>query len=204
MINGPDVSYSTADTIGNFFIDFIVLPFVVVFLVVAIVRVLKNSASVLSYWHVLLQELNYSAQDFYNTLKEQLEEENIEGLSFSTENIAMGGLLSRQRNYVRISYGDYQYIVCASPYGKSFFVSYRMSHEVEWGERIVSNIPWIGPFLMKTFYPMTYFRIDTANMFQLLMHEAITSMIDDILKGNELERLSDQQRTPQMENVFAR
>jgi hypothetical protein len=115
-----------------------------------------------------------------------------------------GGVLSGKRLYAEVSFDDYIYDVCAAPFGKSFFVSYWMHFELRKREKVVLGIPFVGNRLLKVFFPFTYYRIDTSNMFHGLMHQIIIEMIDDISVEHKLEKLSENQKVPKMTNVFKR
>jgi hypothetical protein len=57
-------------------------------------------------------------------------------------------------------------------------------------------IPVIGPILERYFLPPTYYKIDTALMFQESVRRAVLEVIDEITKAKGLRVLSENERKP--------
>ena len=172
--------------------------------VVLIVRAMKSKKEVLNHWNILIHNLGYSSQEFYKKLNTELDSQKISGLKFKTSEKKTSSILSHKRLYATITYDGYVYDVCAAPFGESFFVSYWMQGTLNPMENFVSRIPFLGKRLVKLFFPVTFYRIDTSNMFHSLMHETIIELVNTISQENELETLTDQQTTPKMKNLFER
>lgn len=67
---------------------------------------------------------------------------------------------------------------------------------------ILLSIPVIEFLVERMFKPLTYYRVDTALMFQSLIHGAVLEVIDDMTKGNGLRALSESERKPHMRDFF--
>ena len=71
------------------------------------------------------------------------------------------------------------------------------------GAIIISKIPFVGKWLVKKWYPITYYKVDTASMFMTYCHNAVLNVIDTITKESGI-RISEQQRRPVLQDIFTR
>jgi hypothetical protein len=71
------------------------------------------------------------------------------------------------------------------------------------GDSIV-NVPIIGPIYELSFRLTTYYKIDTALMFQESVHAAVLESIDQIIKANGIRALSELERKPILTNLLKR
>lgn len=62
----------------------------------------------------------------------------------------------------------------------------------------------LGPLWERLFLPPTYYRIDTANMFQSAVHTAVLEVIDDRTTTKGLPRLSELDRKPILQEFYRR
>jgi predicted house-cleaning noncanonical NTP pyrophosphatase (MazG superfamily) len=183
----------------------IMIPIIFLLLLIPIViALIREKRELLNNWNILIPCLSYSSKEFYDTLTAKLNEQEVKNLKVKVIEKNTGGILSGKRLYAEVSFDDYIYDVCGAPFGKSFFVSYWMHFELRKREKIVLGVPFFGRWLLKAFFPMTYYRVDTSNMFHSLMHEVIIELVDEICKDHELEKLSDNQKIPVMHDVFKR
>lgn len=152
---------------------------IVVLLVVVIVRMISAPANVQTVQknkHHLLDDLHFSAQEFYSSVESRLNEQMIGGLSFSRITYAEGGLLSARREYLRIRRREYVFDVCAAPFGRGTFVSWWLGEVDEPLRNRLSHIPIIGQFFVKRM--KTYFELDNEAMFR----ESVISVINFTIK----------------------
>ncbi len=75
--------------------------------------------------------------------------------------------------------------------------------EEEWVAYLLV-IPGVGPLLKRLFLPLSYYRIDTALMFQESVHRAVLEVIDEITKLKGLRVLSEGERKPILSDLFKR
>lgn len=71
-------------------------------------------------------------------------------------------------------------------------------------EDTIIEIPYIGHLYERMFRPTTYYKIDTAMMFQSAVHAAVMQAIDEITAANGLKALSPEQRKPVMKEFYSR
>lgn len=154
---------------------------------------MAKDMAVISHWHHLMEGLQESPQQFYSSLDSAIKIREIPNSKLSRVDYKEGGLLSAKREYFRVIRREHVFDICAAPFGNSFFVSWWLAES----QGCLSLIPFIGPLLVKA-KPDTYFRHDTAIMFQELVHSAVLQVIDGITKTKGLRALSENERKPTM------
>lgn len=73
-----------------------------------------------------------------------------------------------------------------------------------WGERNVVLLPVIGPFYAWLFNPQTFYRYDTALMFQKCVHNAVMEAIDALTTEKGMRALAPDDRKPTLSGFFDR
>lgn len=185
-------------------LQWIFFVFLFLFFLVIIISLLIPKRENLSRWNVLIHGLHYSSKEYYDKLELVLKTENVEGLKFTTKNLSTGGILSSRRLYAHISYDGFVYEVCAAPFGNSFFISYWMSGADNKLKNGIARIPLFGKHVVNIFFPETYYRVDTCNMFHTLLHDTIIALTDEIAEKNDAQKLSENQKIPVMKDIFKR
>ena len=192
------------NTIINYVSEFglIVLAVIILFFTIKslISQILKNHHS---NWNTLLDGFNFSTHEFYTLLREELKNQSINNLNINDVSLKEGSFFSRRRRYLRIKWKEYQYDMCAAPFGKGFFISWWLLYKNSMGTIIISKIPFVGKWLVKKWYPITYYKVDTASMFMTYCHNAVLNVIDTITKESGI-RISEQQKRPVLQDIFTR
>ena len=86
----------------------------------------KNKrGEILDEWIYSAEGLSISGQDFYAAIEKRLDAQKIPGLEVSRVEFAQGGLLSNQRQYLRLMRERLAIDTCAAPFGSHFFFSCR-------------------------------------------------------------------------------
>lgn len=85
---------------------------------------MARPAGVLSHWHLLVEDFNTSALEFYTSVEEELKARRLPDLQISRTFWNEGGVLSAKREYLHVAYGRLSFDLCAAPYGTSFFFSW--------------------------------------------------------------------------------
>jgi hypothetical protein len=75
------------------------------------------------------------------------------------------------------------------------------SPEDDWVESLLV-IPVVGPLWERFFCPATYYRIDTALMFQQAVHASVMEVIDGMTQAKGLRALSEADRKPILKDFF--
>ncbi len=164
----------------------------------------KRTPIILSHWYHSIENLQESPQKFYNNLVEAITQRKIPGIDISRIDYREGGVFSAKRTYLRVRRKEHIFDICAAPFGSGFFFSWWLGEKVSLFWSLVMLIPVLGMQLMATFRPQTYFRHDTALMFQDSISSAVHEVIDGITKAKGLRMLSELEKKPILSDFFKR
>lgn len=103
---------------------------------------LQASLTVLSNWATLVENMQASPKEFYSQVEEFVKKRDIPELQISRIMWKESGVLSADREYLRLTRGRYLYDICAAPFGTGFFFSSWMA------EKSPSPIWAIGGFFV--------------------------------------------------------
>ncbi len=155
-------------------------------------------------WNTLLDNFEYSTQDFYKLLTVELESHGIKKIKIEEKYISIGNAISVKRLYLRVKWKNYTYDCCLAPYGNGTFVSWWMFTEKTGMELLLSKIPFVGNYLVKAFFPVTYYSMDTASMFRTYAQASVLKVIDEITNDKGVRALTEAERKPILNNIFVR
>ncbi len=181
--------------------------YLIYLILLIIILIFIFSASLKMYhsrWNTLLDGFNFSTLEFYTLLKEELHNQGISRIEIKNVSLKEGNAFSAKRTYLRASWKDYQYDICAAPFGKGFFVSWWLLYKSSLGQIIVSKIPFIGGWLARKLYPVTYYKIDTASMFMSYAQSSVLKVIDDITNNKGVRALTETEKKPILNDIFIR
>lgn len=85
-----------------------------------------------------------------------------------------------------------------------FFISWWLNYRDTQAKKNLSKIPFLGNWLVKKLYPVTYFTIDTASIFMTYIQSSILKVVDDISEKNGLRSLTESERKPLLKDIFHR
>lgn len=71
-------------------------------------------------------------------------------------------------------------------------------------EDALLQIPYFGPLYERIFKPVTYYKLDTALMFQSAVHSAVLEAIDQLLSSKGVRALTELERKPIMQAFYER
>ena len=93
--------------------------------------------------------------------------------------------------------------ICATPFGTGFFVSWWLGPKP--GILGFSYaIPVVGVIFEYLTRPFTYYRIDTALMFQEAVNDSVQEVIEALTKAQGLRSLTENERKAILRNSFQR
>jgi hypothetical protein len=156
----------------------------------------------ISNWYHLFEDFQESPQQFYSLLEQAMEKRQVPNLRYSRVDYREGGIFSAKREYLQVHRREYVFDICAAPFGNGFFVSWWLGETTGCLWELISTIPFFGEILLRFFRPQTYYRLDTALMFQESVHSAVLEVIDEITKGRGLRVLSELERKPILSSLF--
>ena len=179
------------------------LLFFIVFLVVLIYYGLKgNNRQLNNHWSQYLVGLRFSTKEFYEKLKTVLQSHEVSNLKIEEVSLSEGGITSSKRLYLRLIWDDLQYDICFAPFGNSdSFVSWWLWRVPTGLELIFGSIPIAGPILNQIFFPQTYYRVDTSNMFMTFAQSKVLKILDEIMKEQNITALPEHERYPIKQSI---
>ncbi len=157
-----------------------------------------------SHWNTLINSFEYSTEEFYKRYKKELLSHGVSGVTTASVSLREGNIFSNKRRYLRIKWKEFQYDICAAPFGDGFFVSWWLLDRATWIQVLISLIPFIGRWLIRKLYPTTYYKIDTASMMMRYCHQTALRVIDDITDGQGVRKMTEDERKPILNDIFNR
>lgn len=171
-----------------------------------------------------------SPKELYSLVEERVRVREIPDVQPSRVDWYEGGAFSDKREYLRLNRRDLDFYICAAPFGTGFFVSSRLTTpaSVNWLLFVPVGIlgfvfaAWIllkifglffglllslGAVIAGIIYvinvtKLTFYKIDTALMFQEAVHQSLLDAIDCATSARGIEPLSELERKPVMHALF--
>lgn len=162
---------------------------------------------VLSHWNKLFEGLQQSADEFYREAEKNIGTHHLSDVKTERVKLSEGGVFSANREYLQVRRKEHVYHVCAAPYGTGFFVSSWLGEKEGGFWAWACGLPYIGVFfrlIHSVAKPLTYYRIDNAEMFHALVHGAVTRALDTVLEASGQKPLTELDRKPIMRDLFER
>ncbi len=164
----------------------------------------KKADIIHAHWHHSFNNLQESPQKFYNNLVQAISQRKLPDIDISRIDYREGAVFSAKRLYLRVKRKEYVFDICAFPFGSGFYCSWWLGEKLSLFWYLVMIIPFLGIPLMVIFRPDTYFRQDTALMFQDSVASAVFEVIDGITKAKGLRPLTELERKPIQSDFFKR
>lgn len=158
---------------------------------------------ILSHWNQLVPGLQQSAQEFYGAIESFLSLHNLKDVKIERVTFAEGGMLSAKREYLQIRRSSHVFHVCAAPYGNGFFVSSWLGQVESGFFAWLATLPFVGWIFERFIKPLTYYKIDTAMMFQSVAHGSLLAALDAVTEARGLRALTESERKPVMRDFFS-
>jgi hypothetical protein len=89
----------------------------------------RPSDNVLSHWYMLVDNFQFSTDEFYNEIEQELSSRLTPGLTASRVDFHEGGILTDKRTYLRLARERLTFDICAAPFGKTYFFSLRLAEK---------------------------------------------------------------------------
>lgn len=170
-----------------------------VLVLVIIIALSKPTPLQHSNWNTLIDGLEQSSKEYYEFLQKAIIERKIDGVHFEAAILSEAGIFSSKREYLRITWKDFQYDVCAAPFGRGFFISWWLLINQSQAGQYIANIPFIGKWLSNKFFPVTYYKLDSASMFMAYIHQCVLEVTDEITKAKGIRSIPENNRNPRLE-----
>jgi len=83
-------------------------------------------------------------------------------------------------------------------------VANTLAADGQFNDKTIQALPLLGPLYVWLFKPATFYRIDTMEMFQTAVHNAVLEVIDTMTAEKGIRALSESDRKPIMREFYAR
>ena len=167
----------------------------IVLVIWAVTRIGKTVIEVRGHWQHYFDTLQFSSQEFYTAIEATVKAKEIPQVSTSRITYSEGGMLSANREYLRISRGTIVFDICAAPFAKGFFISSWQGDLPNITLMIVSAIPFIGKSMAQGYANKTYYQLDAEQMFTSAVHQGVLEAIDTVTNTQGIRQLSELERT---------
>lgn len=157
-----------------------------------------------SRWNTLIDDFSFSSIEFYKLLKDELSTQGVNNIDIENVKLKEGNIFSSKRKYLRVTWKDYQYDICAAPFGKGFFLSWWLLYKKSLLQIIICKIPFVGAWLENLLFPTTYYRIDTASMFMSYAQQSVLNVLDSIAVTKGSKMLTESERKPFLNDIYKR
>ena len=137
--------------------------------------------------------LQFSAQEFYASLESIIKDRKIPGVKISRVTYHEKHILSNKREYLRIERKDDIFDICAAPFGTGFFVSYWHGEPKKRMRDMAMKVPLLST-AVGGWQGTTFYKIDTAAMFNLCVKDSITEAMDNITTSKGIRGFSEAER----------
>ena len=141
---------------------------------------MANQTTVHSHQSQYFEDLQMSSREFYLLLKKMIEDYKFPDVTCTPVTLKEGGIFSSKREYMRISRQRYHYFVCASPFGRSFFISWWLQEDANTAANVAAKVGVIGRAIAQRMESKTYYELDTEQMFTSSINAIIKMAIEKI------------------------
>jgi len=135
---------------------------------------MSTQSSVQAHSSQHFEDLQLSSREFYKLLQSMIDEYQYPDVTCTPTTLNESGLFSSRREYLRISRQRHHFYVCASPFGRSFFISWWLKEDANRAANVAERVGWFGRVLSQRLESKTYYELDSELMF--------TSSINSIIK----------------------
>lgn len=134
----------------------------------------KGTIHSTTYQH--FENLQLSAQDFYVQVQSAITVYQFPEVTCVVSALSDNGWFASRREYLQVKYHSFTYNICAAPFGKNFFFSWRLQEYVSWWTRFSR---WAEGRREKSFY-----ELDTEAMFSDSITSIVTALIEKIAQDH--------------------
>lgn len=166
---------------------------------------MAQATHIMSHWNTMIEGLQVTPSEFFTSVEKEIERRETPDTKFSRIDWREGGLMSAKREYLRVRRKELAFDICGAPFGNGFFVSWWLGEVPSGLLAFLANIPGLSVLVywyLRIFKTETYYKYDTASMYQGLVHASVMSVIDELTTAKGLRALGDTERTPEMRRFF--
>ena len=155
-----------------------------------------DPTEILSNWSMFVDGMQQSSDLFYKQVEGLIGKHDLKGVKLERVDIAEGGIFSSKREYLQVRRDEYVFHVCAAPFGNGFFISWWFGSFEKGLLASLKRLPIIGRLIGLVLKPWTFYRADTAAMFNAITSDAVGATLDSVIDAQGLKALSLEQKKP--------
>lgn len=149
----------------------------------------KHFGNVNGHWSCKF-DFQFPVKGFYETVAVNIKDQVIGDIHIDyVEHSGSTSIFSDQRLYMQIRRGDQMILLCAAPFGKGSFISWRAGEPLSFIKEFIPRIPRIGPAMAAYIYKKTYFQMDTDDMFKTTIKDCINEAIKSVSNDQGIREL---------------
>lgn len=163
----------------------------------------NNIAVILSHWFHLVNNFRDSSLGFYDALEETIRSRQLPRVECSRIRYLEGGIFSPKREFLRVRQKEYIFDICASAFGRGFFISWWLGiakRSFLW--QLLSVFPFVDRSAYDIVQRVTYYKLDTALMFQESIQAALLEVLDRRTSSQGIRGPAGRDRRPILSELF--
>lgn len=160
-----------------------------------IFRSYRDFGKVTTRWYIPFKNTSFSAQEFYNLVEMSLIAKGIY-LDVARVKYRQKGMFSAYRDYLRVTRGNYMFLMCAASFGTEFFVSWWGGQRIPFHKDLIGRLPLLGPVIILIWNRRTFYEMDTEAMIEGIVRGCFMEAIDSVTSSKGLRALSDTEKQP--------
>ncbi len=144
--------------------------------------------------------IQLSSKEIYAHLEIEIKKKDLPNRTLSRVSLSEGGVLSHNREYLRVARKEIAFDICVAPFGTHCFISYRLGeYEAMW-RQYFSRIPILKLLVAKIPKQQTYFQADAERMFRYAVTQTLTETIAKIKLEKGIRGMVEIKRQQEIEN----
>ncbi|MCU1231707.1 MAG: hypothetical protein JWO97_4591 [Acidobacteria bacterium] len=165
---------------------------------------MRTDSEVISRWYQYIAGLVLSPAELYQLVEWAFDAQGIRDARRTRTTYAEGGLGSPRREYLRLLRHDSSFEICGMPFGKGFAVSWWLMERQEGClGGLISAVPLLGYLYQRSVKPVTFYKIDSALMFQSVVHDLVLlPVLDNIVSAQGVPAIAEAARRPTMRELL--
>jgi hypothetical protein len=179
-------------------------------LVTWVIRVGLSDQPLLSHttahWNQTVELDGVQPREFYESVKGLVAQQQIRGVQMRVVEFNEGGALSDKREYLRVQHDEDVFDLCAVPFGGGLYVSSWLAERPSPVTDALAALPVFGILVrayLRFMHPETYYRVDSALLFQSVVHSCVLQALEELITIQGARPLSEFDRKPVMRELYA-
>lgn len=128
-----------------------------------------------------LNGFQISIQEYYSFIEHRIGALEVPDIRVERTTLSEGGMLSHNREYLKIIRKENIFYVCTAPFGVTSFISWRYGEQASFLRRKLSQLPILKYLISEKKLNTTYFQDDATFMFRQTVATILKETTESIL-----------------------